>query len=238
MQNIFKKTFILFPALLLVAGCGTRTDLPEDIYNYLKAFSFNKTYYETNGGKVISTYQEFDSNNNIKGEKKEVFTFSKTSENTDFEFEYKCEFSGNQIDANDGLKTTTAELFKNDNGDYQIIKKENSTITLDETLIFENAYSYMISIFYTNDSPYRYGGLYYGDYFQINSHTFGLNYKIKEDGNLYFESKHDENYFEGAVASQILAINNNGMIVYCDQKVTINETKEYATQKIEATYKN
>lgn len=236
MKKNKKLIFVLFPILLLGAGCGNTTDLPADIYNYLKQFSFNKTYANTNQCVLTSLYQEFDKDGNLIGEKKEDLNFSKTEENEDLRFDYICQNFGNQVEANDGLNIKETTLFTNNSGKYEILKTENGKSILNEELIFQDAYSYMISLFYTNDSPYRYGGLYYGDYFQINSHTFGLNYKIKDDF-LYFESKNDENFFEDAIASQIIAINNNGMLVYCNQTLTNTVTGNYATLLLEATYK-
>ena len=179
------------------------------------------------------TYFEIDSTGLINGEKKESLIFSKTSQNQDFYFCYEASFSGNQIDSTTKITSTKVEL--KEVSDAYVVETTNNGSLTSEQISYDEAYSMMNSIFFTGDSPFRYGGLYYGDYFQANSHKYGDRY-ILENNNLTFKIENDKTMFEGATCNQEITIDDFGMLIFCKEEVIIDRTKNRAVYNINGIY--
>jgi hypothetical protein len=83
-------------------------------------------------------------------------------------------------------------------------------------------------IFFTGDEIYRYGGLYYGDYFQINALKSQKYLSLSDNGDtLTFEAE-DDNYIDGASCLSKDIDRSTGVCSsYCDEKLTANETGYY-----------
>ena len=223
----------LFLLATLVTGCASSVDIPEDIYNFLHSIEFDNTFLNVNSGKINFSYSEIDASGSINGEKKETLIFSKTSQNQDFYFCYEASFSGNQIDSKTKITSTKVEL-KEVNDNYVVETTNNGSLT-SEQIPYDQAYLMMNSIFFTGDSPFRYGGLYYGDYFQANSHKYGNRY-ILEDSNLTFKIEDDKTMFEGATCNQEITIDDYGMLIFCEEEVVIDRTQNRAVYNINGIY--
>lgn len=223
----------LFLLATLITGCASSVDIPDDIYNFLDSIEFNDTFLNVNSGEINFSYFEIDSTGLINGEKKESLIFSKTSQNQDFYFCYEASFSGNQIDSTTKITSTKVEL-KEANDAYVVETTNNGSLT-SEQISYDEAYSMMNSIFFKGDSPFRYGGLYYGDYFQANSHKYGDRY-ILENNNLTFKIENDKTMFEGATCNQEITIDDFGMLIFCEEEVIIDRTKNRAVYNINGIY--
>lgn len=223
----------LFLLATLITGCASSVDIPDDIYNFLDSIQFNDTFLNVNSGEINFSYFEIDSTGLINGEKKESLIFSKTSQNQDFYFCYEASFSGNQIDSTTKITSTKVEL-KEVNDAYVVETTNNGSLT-SEQIPYDEAYSMMSSIFFTGDSPFRYGGLFYGEYFQANSHKYGDRY-ILENNNLTFKIENDKTMFEGATCNQEITIDDFGMLIFCEEEVIIDRTKNRAVYNINGIY--
>ena len=223
----------LFLLATLITGCASSVDIPDDIYNFLDSIKFNDTFLNVNSGEINFSYFEIDSTGLINGEKKESLIFSKTSQNQDFYFCYEASFSGNQIDSKTKITSTKVEL--KEVSDAYVVETTNNGSLTSEQISYDEAYSMMNSIFFTGDSPFRYGGLYYGDYFQANSHKYGDRY-ILENNNLTFKIENDKTMFEGATCNQEITIDDFGMLIFCKEEVIIDRTKNRAVYNINGIY--
>ena len=223
----------LFLLATLVTGCASSVDIPDDIYNFLDSIEFNNTYQNVNSGEIEFSYRESDNTGFVAGEKKEKLSFSKTAQNQNFYFVYEASFTGNQIDSETKISSTKIVL-KGVNEEYILETTNNGELTSKE-VPYDQAYSMMNSIFFTGDNPFRYGGLYYGDYFQANSHKYGNSY-ILENEILTFKIKDDKTMFEGATCDQELQIDKLGMLIYCSEKVVVDSTKNCAEYVITGNY--
>lgn len=232
-----KKTrltwMVLFSAFI-ISGCGESfIELSSDVYNFLYTIDFNNTFKSVNTGDIEITYTEYYSDGKEAGKSISKLTFSKTSLNSDFYFHYDVVNSGNQISNNDSVMCSSTEL-KNIDGTYLLTKKQDENETFEE-VDYDEAYSMFSSIFFNNDTPFRYGGLYYGDYFQANSHKYGNNFILNGDI-LTFKIIGDNTMFEGATCDQKISINSFGMLTNCYEKVLIDSTKVSAVYTLNANY--
>jgi hypothetical protein len=143
-------------------------------------------------------------------------------------------FKGNKI--KDSLVKIEKKVYLNtsDNSFYKEVLN-NDNVVSSKVLSIYDVQTELQNVFYTNDTTYKYGGLYYGDYFSVNSNNSTFTYKI-EDDNLIFKAENDESYIEGAIANQILAIEKHGMLVNCEQQIIIKDTNIIAMQDIKAEY--
>ena len=147
--------------------------------------------------------------------------------------EYYINDSGNQINSTTKITSTKVEL-KEVNDAYVVETTNNGSLT-SEQIPYDEAYSMMSSIFFTGDSPFRYGGLFYGEYFQANSHKYGDRY-ILENNNLTFKIENDKTMFEGATCNQEITIDSFGMLIFCEEEVIIDRTKNRAVYNINGIY--
>ena len=226
-----KRVLLLSFSLLFLTNCSN--PIPSDLKAFLDPVSFNYAYDNIDSGSIISTYQEFDNKDNLLGEESIKLSFSKTIDDKDYYIHYLYNYRGNKI-VDNRASYETIMTYDSINLNYSYKEVINGADPLVSSIPSSKAYEYFVSIFYTNESTFKYGGYYYGDYFSANSHNPNFTYKISDD-NLVFKAD-DENYVEGAYSSQTLCIEKHGMLVLCDEKITIDKTKYYATQKIYSTY--
>jgi len=183
---------------------------------------------------VISEYKEFDKDNNSTGSLLIDFNFEKDDKNKCYYFHSIYTYTGNKID-DDIVSLETTITTKDDSNLYQKDISTNGSEVVTTFVNYETVYSTSVSVFYTNDNTYKNGGLFYGDYFSANASKYSYYYKIDNE-DLTFKCEDELNYYKGASLDQELTIDNKGMLIYCDETMTIIDSKDYATQKIEANY--
>jgi len=228
----FKRISIFLLGVFNLVSCSS--NIPDDLKAFLKPISYSYANNNINSGNVSSYYSEFDANGSLVGDYTIKFSFSRNNEGNDYYLHSIETFSGSKI--KDSLVKIEKRVYLNaDDKSFYKAVLNNDEIVTNKILSIYDVKTELQNVFYTNDTTYKYGGLYYGDYFSVNSNNSTFTYKI-EDENLIFKADNDENYVEGAIASQLLAIEKHGMLINCEQEITIKETNQVARQDIKAEY--
>src|SRR5574344_106160 len=231
MKNV-KRLSILLLSIFSLVSCSS--NIPDDLKDFLKPISYSYANNNISSGNVLSYFCELDENGTIVGDDEIKFSFSRNSDATEYYMHSIETFKGNKI--KDSLVKIEKKVYLNtsDNWFYKEVLN-NDNVVSSKVLSIYDVQTELQNVFYTNDTTYKYGGLYYGDYFSVNSNNSTFTYKI-EDDNLIFKAENDESYIEGAIANQILAIEKHGMLVNCEQQIIIKDTNIIAMQDIKAEY--
>jgi hypothetical protein len=230
-----KYHFLYLPLLFvfLLVSCGDT--LREDLSEFLNPIKYEDTYDGLSSGSYSWRHEEYDKDGHSEGKKQENTSFSKSRDNDNFSIEKEISYTGNMVIEN--VESYFYSLaYDRDLDRYRrkisINGADSSYVDVSEDIAIEA----FTEIFFTGDEIYRYGGLYYGDYFQINALKSQKYLSLSDNGDtLTFEAE-DDNYIDGASVYQKISIDRHGMLIYCKEKMTANETGYYGTEEVEATY--
>jgi|GEM_PF-2170463 hypothetical protein len=226
-----KKYFLFLTSTFLLVACST-SSIPARLKTALDPINFNYAFSNDKSCNLTAGYEEYDADKNFVGSNSVQFSFATDEDNKDIYIHILRKFAGNKIT---GEITSEEYTINYDNEKYykktSINEADPKTIEID----YQSAYGSLVNIFYSKDTTYKYGGLYYGDYFAANANKYYSYYTVNDDGTITFEAE-DSNFFEGANSIQKLIIDKYGMLLYCDEKMTSNNNGSYATQVINAEY--
>ena len=221
--------------IFLLCSCSSKKLNPE-LEEYLDKISFSKAYNYVLNGTSNSIYEEYDSNENLIGKSLVSLFFSKSSDDDNYYIKTEYNFFGNKI--KDSITYKEDILFFDESREiYYYEETVNNSEKCKNEISNVDAYSCMKKIFYSYDTTYKGGGLYYGDFFMVGANNYSYYYKINEDNSLTVKTE-SETYYEGATLYQTLTIDNYGMLLNCNQKMDINDNNAYATLLINAEYNN
>lgn len=225
-----KKFPVLFFTLILCAGC-TNKDIPENIRNFVNGINFNNINAHLKSGSFSQTYEETQ-NKEITGKNSINFEFSVNQDEMNYHAIYTYE--GNQIKNEIVSKEVTLTYVTQETYNYEI--KVNSEVTTSEVLNYEKAHEKFYMIFDSGVNSYRFGGLYYGDYFAINMNKFYNLYSVNAEGNVLTLKEENAPYYDTLLMSQQIDIDVNGMLLYKKEFATDTNSENTGTLIQTASY--
>lgn len=227
-----KKTFPLLLMVFALVSCGTQ--ISKELEDYLLNMNYQKVYDDTNNGLVKSTYDEYN-NDLLVGTHYQEKEFGRRLLDTRmiYTISIRDDYTGNKIE--NTIKNNYLTIsFDGEKNSYFKSIDINGAIT--ESLISDaDAFNAYKTIFYLYDSPYKGGGIYYGDYCAVKSKNFDGSYKINNDGSLTYKS-HDDASYAGSVIEEEFTINKYGLMLAVNEKMSVVGTSNYATQLVETKY--
>ena len=202
-----KKVPLILASVFLCAGC-TNTDIPVAIRDFVNGINFNNITAHLRSGVFSQTYEEV-LNKEVSGKNSIEFAFSSKEDEMNYHAVYT--FEGNQVKDNITSKEVTLTYEGPENYKYEV---KTNLETTSEVLNYEKAHEKFYKIFDSGVNPYRFGGLYYGDYFAINMNKFYKLYFLSNDGKTLSLKENNASYYEQLTLSQQIDIDVNGMLLY------------------------
>jgi hypothetical protein len=216
-----------------LVSCGE--SLREDLADFLNPIKYENTYDAIFSGNYSRIHEEYDKVGVLQGKKVENGTFSKDEDGGNFSIEKQIEYEGNMV--SDNVESYSYSLvYSSDDEQYKRKISINGGDGPYVDISKDDAIEAFTDIFFTGDEIYRYGGLYYGDYFQINALKSQEYLSLNDDRDILTFEAEDDNYIDGATSYQKISIDKRGMIVFCDEKLTANETGYYGIEKVDVNY--
>lgn len=203
-----KKILPLVLCSLLLVGCNN-SPVPEDIKSFINGINFNVTYKTLKEGVFSQSYVETLKNVEA-GTNSIEFTFSQDEDNFNYHALYT--YGGNQIKDNVTSKEVTMKFISQDLYIREV--KINSMVSETKQMNYEDAHAYWYTIFDSGKNSYRFGGLYYGDFFAINMNSYYNLYSLNKDKNTITVKETGAVYIEGIFLDQEIEMDSMGMLLY------------------------
>lgn len=225
-----KKIFLPLITLISISSC-VGDKLPSEMRAFLDKIDYTNTFDVISSGKTSVLYIERNGDK-VLGNKNEVLEFSKDVENKKLYYSYKATFGGNQI--KDEVLNTSSLMTYDEVKDEYLFESSINDVIQKKVIPYEEAFKTIVNIFFTKQHTIREGGLFYGEYFTANIHRLLPFYKIENDTMIFQTS--DENYYEGALMEQFLKIDKYGMLIECNEKMTIKSNGQSGQYTIKSEF--
>ena len=225
-----KKDRILFLSLIALFSCGNK--IPKDINDFLiKAVSLKEE-------DVKEGHFSQELNETIDGQEGNetiIFAFSRNSDE-DFNFKATSNFSGTRVKEGVTSKVVELKYISQDNYQFDVTTNE---IKDSKTINYQEAHRYYYRIFDNGANPYRFGGLYYGEFMSVKANQFYKKYSLNETKDQLTYEENDVLYvLENKLLDQKIVIDQYGMLLSMEQFVRDKDNESNQARNLQiANYK-
>lgn len=168
-MNIYrKKLYGIIGALTILSGCTM--EIPEgDIKDFVEAINYNTTFDKVDYGKSVIEVKHYTNEDEVAGTLKITTCFDK--ENEELYYYNETNVTGNYYGNAEGQYSYYNQkslVYSNDNEIVEAFR--NTDDVIQETQHSIESLTDLIEGFFYNkvDAGYHTGGMYYGDYVQVN----------------------------------------------------------------------